>query len=84
MKLALLTVGKPKAGYIAQGLEDYARRLKGHGGCEMLFVRPERAAKGADGRRVMAAEGKRLLARLGDKDLVWALDRKGDAWSSAR
>ncbi|MFZ5587408.1 MAG: 23S rRNA (pseudouridine(1915)-N(3))-methyltransferase RlmH [Thermodesulfobacteriota bacterium] len=78
----LLTVGKPKAAYAAQGLADYAGRLKAWGGCALEAVRPARAAKGRAPAELMAEEGQRLLARLDPRDVVWALDRSGEAWSS--
>ncbi|MFH1057529.1 MAG: 23S rRNA (pseudouridine(1915)-N(3))-methyltransferase RlmH [Pseudomonadota bacterium] len=78
----LLTVGKPKAAYVAQGLGDYAGRLKAWGGCAVESVRPARAAKGRGPVELMAEEGQRLLARLDPRDQVWALDRGGEGWSS--
>ena len=56
----LITVGKPKAPYIAQGLADYAGRLKAYGGCQLLHLKAERAAKGKTPARLMAAEGQRI------------------------
>lgn len=78
----LLTVGKPKAAYVVQGLNDYAGRLKAWGGCAIESVRPARAAKGRAPAELMAEEGQRLMARLDPRDVVWALDRGGEAWSS--
>ena len=78
----LLTVGKPKAGYIVDGLADYLKRLKHFGGCGHEFVRPERAGNNANAAQLKQAEGKRLLARLKPNDRVWALDPGGKAWSS--
>ena len=78
----LLTVGKPRAGYIAQGLDDYLKRLKPYGGAELAPVKAAKAGKNTPDRKVLAQEGKNLLARIQDKDLVWALERKGKAWSS--
>ncbi len=82
MNHLLLTVGKPKAGYIAEGLADYLKRLKHFGGCSHQVVKPERAVKNSDPKALMAAEGQRLLARLKPRDAVWSLDRKGKALSS--
>lgn len=78
----LLTVGKPKSPYIATGLDDYAGRLKAYGGCEILHLKAERAAKGKNPQELMAAEAERILGALTPRDVVWALDRKGKAWSS--
>lgn len=82
MKNAILTVGKPKAAYIADGLLFYAKRLKPWGGCELLAAKGARAAKSTPASQVKAAEGHNLLARISTKDVVWALDQKGLAWSS--
>ncbi|MGD8564027.1 MAG: 23S rRNA (pseudouridine(1915)-N(3))-methyltransferase RlmH [Desulfarculaceae bacterium] len=78
----LLMVGKPKAAYIAQGLSDYAGRLKAYGGCSLDPVRPERTAKSRPEAEILKAEGERLLQRLGSGDAVWALDRQGVPWTS--
>ncbi len=81
---ALITVGKPKSPYVAQGLADYAARLKPYGGCQILHLRAERAGKGRSPAQLMAAEAKRILAKLGQGEVVWALDRQGRAWSSGQ
>jgi 23S rRNA (pseudouridine1915-N3)-methyltransferase len=78
----LITVGKPKSPYIATGLTDYAGRLKAYGGCEILHLKAERAAKGKSPQELMAAEAERILGALTPREAVWALDRKGKAWSS--
>jgi 23S rRNA (pseudouridine1915-N3)-methyltransferase len=78
----LITVGKPKSPYISSGLNDYVSRLKAYGGCRILHLKAERAAKGKAQRELMAAEARRILAALEPRDVVWVLDRKGKAWSS--
>ena len=78
----LLTVGKPKAAYIAEGLRDYLGRLKHFGGCAHQWVRPERAGRNSQPAQLMAAEGQRLLEKLKPTDQVWALDKGGKPWSS--
>lgn len=82
MTHVLLTVGKPKAAYLAQGLEDYAGRLTAYGGCRLEAVRPFKALKNTPAAEVLLEEGRRLLARLEPRDQVWALDVAGQAWSS--
>ncbi|MBI4799452.1 MAG: 23S rRNA (pseudouridine(1915)-N(3))-methyltransferase RlmH [Desulfarculus sp.] len=81
MTHVLLTVGKPKAAYLAQGLEDYAGRLNAYGGCRLEAVRPFKALKNTPAAEVLLEEGRRLLARLEPRDQVWALDVAGQAWS---
>lgn len=78
----LLTVGRPKAAYLAQGLEDYAGRLAAYGGCRLEAVRPVKALKGRPVAEVLEEESWRLLARLEPRDQVWALAVDGQGWSS--
>lgn len=82
MNNAIITVGKPKAAYIADGLSFYAGRLKPWGGCELIAAKGVRAGKSTPASQVKAAEGRNLLARIAEKDAVWALDQNGQAWSS--
>ncbi len=82
MKQVLLTVGRARADYAARGLEDYARRLRPWGGLELAWVKAERAGGGRPPREILEAEAGRILQKLKDRDLVWALDRRGRAWSS--
>lgn len=84
MKLALFTVGKPSASFAAAGLKHYQARLKAHGGCELCYVKAAPAGPKADPAKVMAQEAKRLLARLDKRDVLWALDRKGQPWTSVQ
>lgn len=81
---ALITVGKPKSPYIADGLADYAGRLKAYGGCNLIHLRAERAAKGKASAELMAAEASRILAALEPHDVLWVLDRTGTNWSSKK
>jgi 23S rRNA (pseudouridine1915-N3)-methyltransferase len=82
--LCLITVGKPKSPYIAEGLTDYAGRLKAYGGCNLIHLKAERAAKGKTPAQLMAAEAGRILAALEPRDVLWALDRTGSNWSSKK
>lgn len=84
MKSLLLVVGRPKAAYIDQGLKDYLDRIKPYGGCRLQTVRRPRPGKGRPEAEVMAEEGRRLLAVIRPRDLVWALDPKGKPWSSQK
>ena len=57
MKNAILTVGKPKAAYIAEGLAFYAGRLKPWGGCELMAAKGVRAKKSTPAAEVKEKEG---------------------------
>ncbi len=82
MKQALLTVGKPSAKYVAQGLDDYAGRMKQFGGMELVHVRAAKASKNRSPAEIMAEDAQRILAKLEPADLVWVLDVAGKAWTS--
>ena len=79
---ALLTVGKPKTAHAVSGLDFYAKRLKHFGGCKLLHLKPPKAAKNVSPEEIMQAEGRVILGRLEDRDLVWALEPTGKPWSS--
>jgi 23S rRNA (pseudouridine1915-N3)-methyltransferase len=80
----LITMGKPKSPYIADGLADYAGRMKAYGGCGLVHLKAERAAKGKPPAQLMAAEAQRILGALETRDVLWALDRTGADWSSKK
>lgn len=82
MKQALLTVGKPSAAYIVQGLADYARRMKPFGGMELIHVRAAKATKNRGETEIMEEEAQRILARIDQGDMVWVMDVAGKAWTS--
>lgn len=82
MNLVLLTVGKPKAAYLAACLDDYATRLKPQGGCALDSVRQVKPQKGQPPGQASAQEAQALLGRLEPRDQVWALEPGGQGWSS--
>lgn len=82
MKQILLTVGKPSAAYVAQGLTEYAGRMKPFGGMALVHVRAAKASKNRLPTEIMAKEAGRIMAKLDPADMVWVLDVAGKAWTS--
>lgn len=76
MKLRLLALGKGAPGWADEAFEDYARRLRRHGGLEEVVLKPEPFRGDVDA--VRAAEAERLLARVGSRDRLVALDERGE------
>lgn len=76
MKQALLAVGGC-SGWAAAASDDYLRRLRRWGGVEVIAVRPEPSR--GDVEAVKAAEGRRLLERVGPRDRLVVLDERGVA-----
>lgn len=62
---------------------DYAGRLRGACRIELKEIAAGKRGKAADIRQVLADEGARLLAAVPDACRLIALDRQGDAPSSA-
>ena len=77
MKIRLLTVGKGKTSWADEAVGTYARRLRRYGGLEETTLKPERF-KG-DVEAVRDAEAERILGAISSRDLLVALDERGDA-----
>ncbi len=72
----MLVVGKGSTAWAATAVEDYSRRLRRHGQVEELRLKPARFRGDED--EVRAAEGARILAKVGERDLLVALDERGE------
>ncbi len=80
MKLRIVAVGKDRSGLYAPAVEEYAKRLGRYARFELVEV-PE-ARKHAGTPRARDEEGEALLARIGDRERVVALDERGDEETS--
>ncbi len=80
MKLRIVAVGRDRSGLYAPAVEEYARRLARYVRFELVEV-PE-ARKHAGTPRARDEEGEALLARIGDRERVVALDERGDEETS--
>jgi 23S rRNA (pseudouridine1915-N3)-methyltransferase len=78
VKLTFLSVGKDLSGLFAPGVEEYLGRLRHAAKVEVV----ELAASRAQGARARDEEGESLLARLGPRDALVALDERGQGLSS--
>jgi 23S rRNA (pseudouridine1915-N3)-methyltransferase len=78
MKFTFLSVGKDRSGLFAPGVAEYARRLE-HVAKVSLVELPESRASGV---RAKEEEGTALLAKLGPRDVLVALDERGKRLSS--
>ena len=73
MKLKVISIGRDRAGLFAAGVAEYAERLQ-HYAKTTLVELPES--------RNLGAEGEATLGKLGDRDLLVALDERGKTLSS--
>lgn len=85
MKLSIVSVGKPKAGAIGEGVRDYLQRVQRYARVDSLTVSNEDLAPRARASDVAVAlrkEADRILDKLPAGACVVALDRDGRALSS--
>jgi 23S rRNA (pseudouridine1915-N3)-methyltransferase len=85
LKYRIISVGKIREKFYAEGIKEYLKRLGPYGSFELLDgleekVRPNPSQKEID--RVLAKEGERILNLLGDNEILVILDRQGEQISS--
>ena len=76
MNLLIIAVDKLREAYVRNGCELYVKRLRPYHAVTTVEVR-----KGS-GAAASADEGRRILERIAPTDVVWALEREGDAIAS--
>lgn len=83
MKLAVVAVGHRMPAWIAAGFEEYARRMPRELRMSLVEVKPEVHGTGAQAReRALAAEHKRVAARLPAGCYTTVLDERGAAFGT--
>jgi 23S rRNA (pseudouridine1915-N3)-methyltransferase len=80
VKLRVIAVGRDRSGLYAPAVEEYAKRLARQVRFELVEV-PE-ARKHAGTPQAKVEEGATLLAKLGPRERVVALDERGDELTS--
>jgi 23S rRNA (pseudouridine1915-N3)-methyltransferase len=76
MNVAIVAVDKLREPYARAACDLYLERLRRYFGVTVIEIRKETGAY------AMATEGRRMLERVDDADVMWALDRTGAALSS--
>lgn len=85
MNIKLIVVGKLKEKYLKKGIEEYAKRLSRFCKFEIMEVPDEKAPESLSDHQmedVMKREGERILAKIKDKEYVYALAILGKERSS--
>jgi 23S rRNA (pseudouridine1915-N3)-methyltransferase len=83
VKIQVVAVGRPGA-LLREAIAAYEARAARYWPLEVVQVKAEPARGGVPLERILAAEGERLLARVGPEAEVVALTRTGRAWDSPR
>lgn len=81
MKLRLIAVGTRPPEWVANGFRDYARRLPREMALELVEI-PPAARRNLPAERIREIEAARLLAQVGTRDRLVALDERGRTWST--
>ncbi|NJD08951.1 MAG: 23S rRNA (pseudouridine(1915)-N(3))-methyltransferase RlmH [Gemmatimonadetes bacterium] len=82
MRIQVIAVGRAGS-LLGEATADYEARAGRYWNLEIIEVKGERAGRGASAARVRAAEGDRILQRVGPGLELWALTRNGEGLSSA-
>lgn len=85
MKVKVITVGKLKEKYLKDGIAEYVKRLGRFTKFQVIELQdektPDRASQ-AENDLILAKEGERILAKVGDRDYVIALAIEGRQFPS--
>ncbi|NCB31271.1 MAG: 23S rRNA (pseudouridine(1915)-N(3))-methyltransferase RlmH [Clostridia bacterium] len=85
MRIRILCIGKLKERFYKDACAEFCKRLSRYATVEIIELPDEKAPEQlsqAQKDQVKAAEGSRMLARLGEGDLAVALDIAGEQLSS--
>jgi 23S rRNA (pseudouridine1915-N3)-methyltransferase len=82
MKARLIAVGERAPHWVAEGFEEYRKRLSHWLPLDLVEVAPGMRGKGRDAARAMQDEGGRVLAALPKQACTVTLDGRGTPWSS--
>jgi 23S rRNA (pseudouridine1915-N3)-methyltransferase len=85
MQILIIAVGKIKEKYLQDGIAEYTKRLRPYVKLNILEIAEEKRAghlTPADQKRIMDAEGTRILGSIPQDSFVIVLDVNGVHWSS--
>ncbi len=82
MKYVLVTVGKFKAPFIAEGMDLYRRRITRYTEFSVLPVKEEKISKGCNEALIKQKEGDRILEKIPADGYGVALDQRGKPLAS--
>jgi len=84
MRIYLIAVGKRMPSWVTEAYEDYAARMPRECSLELIEVDAGKRGKGADLKRILAEEGKKLINALPKSCRVILLDVTGRSFSTPK
>ncbi|MCU7929434.1 MAG: 23S rRNA (pseudouridine(1915)-N(3))-methyltransferase RlmH [Candidatus Thiodiazotropha sp. (ex Codakia rugifera)] len=82
MNIYLISVGNRMPGWVAEGYQEYARRMPAECALHLIEIGPGHRGKNADISRTVRDEGERMLKAIPKGCQVLALDLSGTAMST--
>jgi 23S rRNA (pseudouridine1915-N3)-methyltransferase len=82
MKLHIVAVGHKMPDWIAEGFDEYAKRMPPELRIELRELKPEQRAANRPAEGVMAAERVKIEAALPKHARIVALDERGKDWTT--
>ncbi|MFS1664165.1 23S rRNA (pseudouridine(1915)-N(3))-methyltransferase RlmH [Streptococcus sp. zg-JUN1979] len=85
MKIKIITVGKLKEKYLKDGILEYSKRLGRFTKLELIELVDEKTpdkASAKENEAILQKEGERILAKLSERDYIFALAIEGAELSS--
>jgi 23S rRNA (pseudouridine1915-N3)-methyltransferase len=82
MRIDLISVGQRMPGWVAEGFNEFAKRLPRECALQLVEIAAVKRAGAAGEAKALAMEGERMLAAIADNALVVALEVDGEALGS--
>ena len=85
MKVKIISVGKLKEKYLKDGISEYVKRLSHFAQVELIELVDEKTPDNAsekENEQILLKEGQRILAKLSERDFVFAMAIEGKLISS--
>jgi 23S rRNA (pseudouridine1915-N3)-methyltransferase len=82
LKIKIIVVDRTRSPFLKEGEVFYLKRLKPFAHIEWIEVKPARIKKGWPIHEVLRIENKAITQRIGTRDYLVALDRKGNLYDS--
>jgi 23S rRNA (pseudouridine1915-N3)-methyltransferase len=82
MKFCIMAIGKTEEAYIRSGVDEYMKRLKKYAPVEEVFLKNVKSGRQTDIVFIKEEEGKQVLKKISNNDLLVVLDERGEEMSS--
>lgn len=82
MKIKLIAIGKTDEGYLIEGIEKYLKRLKHYIALEVVVIADVKMGSKPNAEKIKEEEGKLILQKIEQSDVVVLLDEGGKGFSS--